>query len=36
MKSKYKQLSYSPGYIENEYYSVAYFKRITVIALNFR
>ena len=35
-----KQLSYSPGYIEIEYYSVAYFKRITEIdrdiALNFR
>ena len=29
MKSKYKQQSYNPGYIEIEYYSVAYYERIT-------
>ena len=29
MKSKDKQQSYSLGYIEIEYYSVAYFERIT-------
>ena len=29
INEEYKQLSYSPGYIEIKYYSVAYFERIT-------